>query len=145
MRLRIVSFKNKLLLYCNDGSTAIMDDGILRDLFVNHRMTKKFTGKDGRWDTEDERMSEAPGQTLVYVNDKNELCIVDSNPFCRLISDATRNEFITVAEYANRKKKSVARIKKLCNEERLAGAVKKGGQWFIPQNAPYPKDGRKKQ
>ena len=144
MRLRIVSYKNQLLLYCNDGSTAIVDDDLLRDLFVNHRTTKKFIGNDGRWDTEFKRMEDAPGHTLVYVNSANELCNKDSNPFCRLITDATRNEFISAAEYAKRKKKSVARIKKLCSEERISGAVKKGGQWFIPRNAAYPKDRRKK-
>ena len=144
MRLRMVSYKSKLLLYCYDGTTAIVDDDLLRDIFVNHRTTSKFTGMDGRWDTEHDRMEDAPGHTLVYVNSQNVLCIKDSNPFCRLIADATRNEFISATEYAERKKKSVARIKKLCMEKRIPGAVKKGGQWFIPRNAAYPKDGRKK-
>ena len=144
MRLRMVSHKGILLLYCNDGTTAIVDDDLLRDIFVNHRANSKFTGTDGRWDNKHEKMEDVPGHTLVYVNSQNVLCIKDSNPFCRLIADVTRNEFISAAEYAERVKKSVARIKKLCAEKRIPGAVKKNGGWLIPRNAAYPKDGRKK-
>ena len=144
MYLRIVSYKDQLLLYCYDGSIAYVTDDILRNLFVNFRNAKNFRGVDGRWDTDGTKIEDVPGQTLIYVSKRNELCIIDSNPFAKLISDATRSEYISAAEYAKRKKKSNARIKKLCAEGRISGAVKKGGCWFIPKNAPYPKDKRKK-
>ena len=144
MYLRIVSYKGELLLYCYDGSSSFVTDDILREIFVNFRRAKSLRGNDRRWDSENDSILDAPGQTLAYVSKKNELCIVDSNPFAKLISEVTRNEYISAAEYAKRKKKSVARIKRLCAEERITGALKKGGSWFIPKSTPYPKDKRKK-
>ena len=88
MYLRIVSYKDQLLLYCHDGSTVYITDDILHELFVNFRNPKKFCGIDERWNAEFDSRENAPGQTLAYINNKMELCIVDSNPFAKLISDA---------------------------------------------------------
>ena len=89
-------------------------------------------------------MDTIPGNTLAYVNENNELCITDANPFYKLISSVGNDEYITLKEYCEMYGRGESRIKKLCDEQKITGAIKKGGCWFIPINAPYPEDGRRK-
>ena len=142
MKLRVVSKGEHLLLYCSDQTILKIDDDTLRLLFIGYKNESSFSGQDGKWD-EYENIEDAPGKTLAYVNDNDELCIVDANPFYKLISSVGNSEYITLKEYAEMHSKGEARIKVLCKNQQLAGAVRKGGCWFIPINAPYPQDGRK--
>lgn len=144
MKLRLVSLDGKMLLYCMDGSVLSMDDQNLKLLFINYQNPSFFKGEKNRWDNDCKEMDSAPGRTLVYVNEKNELCIADANPFYKLMTTVGNNEYITVKEYADLHKRHEARIKVLCKDHKLTGAIRKGGCWFIPINAPYPEDGRKK-
>lgn len=144
MKLRVVSKDKELLLYCLDGTIQKLNDDALKMLFIGYPNTSMFSGKDGYWNTTKLSMEEAPGTTVAYVNDENELCIGDANPFYKLISSAGNSEYITVQEYAKMHNKGEARIKVLCSEYLLSGAVKRGSRWFIPINAPYPKDKRSK-
>lgn len=143
MKLRLVYHNENLLIYCNDGTIKKVDDDSLKLLFIGYQQYSSFSGNDGRWD-EHNCIEAAPGKTLAYVNDDNELCIVDANPFYKLVSTVGNSEYITLKEYAEMHSKGEARIKVLCKENKLAGAVRKGGCWFIPINAPYPKDNRSK-
>lgn len=144
MKLRMVSLEGKLLLYCIDGSILRVDDQNLKMLFINYQSPAAFTGQDGRWNDDCKDIEKAPGRTLVYVNEKNELCIVDANPFYKLMTTIANEEYVTLKEYATFHNRGEARIKILCKDHKLTGAIRKGGCWFIPINAPYPEDGRKK-
>ena len=142
MKLRLVLKNDVLLLYCADKTILNIDDTSLRLLFIGYKDVSLFSGSDGQW-SEYDAMEEAPGKTLAYVNENDELCIVDANPFYKLVSSVGNSEYITLKEYAEMHSKGEARIKVLCKANKLAGAVRKGGCWFIPINAPYPQDGRK--
>ena len=56
-------------------------------------------------------------------------------------------EYLTVAEIAELWGMSSRRVRILCNEGRVEGAIMKGSIWLIPENAPKPNPntrGRKK-
>ncbi len=141
MKLRLVKKDGQLVLLCADGTIAIADNALLRELFVCFKSPSSFTGKLGRWDNEGVLIEDVKGTTVAYVNDENELCLID-NPFLALMQNLAADEYITLHEYAEIHQKNDNRIKTLCREERIPGAIKKAGKWFIPKHAPYPKDAR---
>lgn len=141
MKLRLIKKDGLYLLLCADGTTAIADDALLRELFVCFKTYSSFCGNQGRWDQESNTMENVKGNTLAYVNDDNELCLVE-NPFLSLMQNLADDEYITLHEYAELHQKNDNRIKALCREERIPGAIKKAGKWFVPKHAPYPKDAR---
>lgn len=53
-------------------------------------------------------------------------------------------DFISVQEAALKWGISERRIQKLCEEERIPGAVRFGRMWLIPKEASKPEDARRK-
>lgn len=141
MKLRLIKKDSKLLLLCNDGTMADADERILRLLFVCYKDISAFNGQHGLWNSECKSMDLYPGTTIAYVNDSNQLCLVE-NPFIALMQNLSDDEYITLHEYAVIHGKNDNRIKLLCREERIPGAIKKAGKWFVPRHAPYPQDAR---
>ena len=141
MKLRLIKKDGQHLLLCADGTIAQADDRIMRELFVCFKTPSSFSGNYGHWDQESTTMESVKGNTMAYVNEENELCLVE-NPFLSLMQNLADDEYITLHEYAEIHQKNDNRIKALCREERIPGAIKKAGKWFIPKHAPYPKDAR---
>ena len=141
MKLRLIKRDRKLLLLCADGSIATANDNVLRKLFVCFNTPEAFRGEDGRWKYGNTEIAAVDGTTVAYVNEENHLCLVE-NPFVSLMQNVVDDEYITLHEYAEIHQKNDNRIKALCREERIPGALKKAGKWFIPKHAPYPKDAR---
>ena len=141
MKLRLIKKDGQHLLLCADGTIAYVDDRVMRELFVCFKNPSSFSGSYGRWDQEAVAMESIKGNTMAYVNEENELCLVE-NPFLSLMQNLADDEYITLHEYAEIHQKNDNRIKALCREERISGAIKKAGKWFIPKHAPYPKDAR---
>lgn len=141
MKLRLIKKDGQLILLCPDGTKAVADNALLRKFFVSFKTPMSFSGNNGRWDQDAITMGDIKGMTLAYVNDKNELCLIE-NPFISLMQNLADDEYITLHEYAELHQKNDNRIKALCREERIPGAIKKAGKWFIPKHAPYPKDAR---
>ena len=54
-------------------------------------------------------------------------------------------EYISCAEAAAKWGISERRVQKLCESERIPGAVKFSRVWLIPKDAEKPVDGRRKQ
>lgn len=52
------------------------------------------------------------------------------------------DNYITLAEVAKNWELSTRRIRKLCEEERVKGAIKFGRNWAIPVSSIKPKDMR---
>ena len=52
------------------------------------------------------------------------------------------NNYITLAEVAEKWNLSSRRVRKLCEDGRIEGAIKFGRNWAIPQNADKPTDKR---
>lgn len=54
------------------------------------------------------------------------------------------DDYLTIQQVAEKWGVSIRRINTLCNEGRIAGAVKFGNTWAIPKSAEKPMDGRVK-
>lgn len=141
MKSRLIRQKGKLLLLLSDGTIAKATEGILKQLFISFSNVDTINGKDGRWDTDHLNIEDVKGKTLAWVDDKGILCIKE-NPFTALIQNIVDEEYVTLQEYAKMHGRNDNRIKVLCKEERIPGAQKKAGKWFIPKHAPYPEDAR---
>ena len=81
------------------------------------------------------------GETIAYINDDYELCIVNDKLFAEILTYNKFN-FISVKEYALKHDKSESIIKRHCREERIKGVVNIGSTWLIPDDAEYPLDTR---
>ena len=46
-------------------------------------------------------------------------------------------EYLTVKQVAQLAEVDESRVRVLCGQKRFAGAVKRGGVWFIPKDAAY--------
>lgn len=141
MKARLIRQKTKQLLLLPNGTVAIANEIVLKQLFLFFNDLSLITGKDGRWDDDCLRMEDVKGKTLAWVDDNNVLCVKE-NPFTPLIHNIVDEEYITLHEYAEMHGKNDNRIKLLCREGRIAGATKKAGKWFVPKHAPYPQDAR---
>ena len=86
-------------------------------------------------------MEDHPGKSLAWVDDDGQLIIAE-NVFISLLAAVVEDDYITVQEYAKINGRSEARIKALCTEGRIPGAMKKGNRWFIPRNSELPQDAR---
>lgn len=142
MKTRLVRYYGKLRLLYADGTFEAADDSILKMLFVGYMGADRFgKGKAGRWDTEHKSMEDAPGKTLAWVDDEYRLIIIE-NVFVPLVQSVAEEDYVTVQEYAVAHGLCDSRVKVLCREGRLAGAVRKGNRWFIPRSSELPKDAR---
>lgn len=141
MKARLIQFNKKTLLLCTDGTIANADEAMLKRLFVGFTVADKFHGKDGRWDEACNDMKNYKGRDLAWVDDNN-LLVIKENPFICLVESVVDEDYVTIQEYADEHGRFESRIKTLCQEGRIPGAIKKGNRWFVPRNAPYPKDAR---
>ncbi len=141
MKARLIKSYNKIQLLCADGTIINAKDDTLRRLFVGFSAAHLFHGKDGRWDEECNNMEDYRGKSMAWVDDDG-LLVIKDNPFISLVEAVVDDDYITIQEYAKEQSRHEARIKRLCQEGRIPGAVKKGSRWFVPRNAPYPQDAR---
>lgn len=141
MKARLITRYRKLYLLCSDGTIEEADDEVLRKLFVGFSGAERFHGKDGRWDAKCVNMKDYPGKSVAWVDDDGKFIILE-NVFIPLVQSVIEEDYITVQEYAAEQNKSETLIKRLCREERIPGAIKKSGKWFIPRLSPLPPDAR---
>ena len=140
MKIRLVTLKKDTLLYCKNGSILKVTEENLKRLFENFKNTNSFKGNDGFWNSNIADIEHAPGITIAYVDDTNKLVVLDSNIFKGLFKEEI--QYLSATEYANKVGKSRPSIKNMCAAGRIPGAYKTSSGWLIPENAPYPKDGR---
>lgn len=139
---RLIRYDNgRLYFFCMDGTIARADSDFLVRLLTTFQDHDSFSGTVGRWDIETDNMFKIYAETLAYINDRR-LIIVDGSAFSSILKEAITTIHITTAEYAALYDKSPSRVKQLCAEGKIAGAVKKGNKWFIPKTAEYPFDNR---
>ena len=136
---RLIKVNKDMFFLCMDGTVAIADDIMLIRIFTGFREPEKLSGNHGIWNRFGINMEDVPGETLAYIW-HDMLHIQDSSAFNSLLSMVNPNEYISVSDYAKKNERSVSRIKKLCSENRIPGAIQMGGQWFIPKKASYPVD-----
>ena len=141
MKARLIRYYGKLHLLCADGTIADVTDNLLRRLFVGYVGADKLRGKAGCWKDEYDKMEAHPGKSLVWVEDDSTL-VIKENVFIPFVASVKEDDYVTAQEYAEHCGRCVARVKTLCQDGRIPGAIKKSGRWFIPRHAPFPDDAR---
>lgn len=140
MKLRLVRRYKAFHIYCSNGSILNPTEEDLKNLLTCFKKPNIFKGDAGFWRNQIANMEDAPGETLAYIDDTNKLVILDEKIFLNILKDDKK--YISASEYAEKHGKSRATIKKMCLTERINGAYKTSSGWLIPENAPYPEDGR---
>lgn len=142
MKLRLLKQRNKVLLYCPNGTILIPTEDDLSRLLTSFSKPQHFVGNAGRWNTNMAKMEDGTGETLAYVDDTYKLIILNEQTFSGLVKPAVK--YISASEYAILHDKCRATVKNLCVAGKLLGAYKTSSGWLIPENTPYPADGRTK-
>ena len=140
MKLRLVRQYKTLHIYCSNGTILNPSEKDLIKLISSFKKPNAFKGSNGYWNGNIFDMKDAPGETLAYIDDTNKLVILDEKIFSTIIKSDIK--YISATEYANKVGKSRPSIKNMCAAGRIQGAYKTSSGWLIPENAPYPEDGR---
>ena len=140
MKARLIKCNEQIQLLLCTGRILTVDKSEARTFLLNFDDKKYYKGT-GTWDYEDLTMEEYAGETIAYVDDRNILRVKNS-ALLRNIFETNSTKWLTVKEYAELHGKKTAIVRRLCSQERLTGAVYKGGAWLIPADCPYPRDER---
>lgn len=85
-------------------------------------------------------IGKAEGELLATLNDQKELTLYTAAFLNDIFFD--ESAYVSIQEYADMHGKKRAIVSRLCNDGRISGAIRKGTKWYIPKDAPYPKDCR---
>lgn len=140
MKARLIKTGSTLKLLFISGTSRIVDEDIAWRFFLNPGSFIKEDIAANPY-VKPSFLAQQGGITLAYVSDLDELVIKDISFFRDIIIEK-KFDFLTIDEYAllHGKKRSI--IVRLCESNRLPGALKKGSMWFIPNDTPYPSDAR---
>ena len=139
MKLRLIKTKEGMKLLCLNGSMMDVDKDVLVKLLTCFKRPWLFDGKDGYWSTNVSDINDVKGETLAYVDYRDDLVIINGNAFIELVE---HKEYISAAEYAEMHSKGKAIVKRNCKDGRIPGAKLLSTGWIIPKDAPYPPDSR---
>ena len=139
MKLRLIKAKNEMQILCSNGSIIEANHKTLSELLVGFKKYFDFKGSEKFWSNTCSNMEDVKGETLAYVDDRGALVILNQNTFASVVM---HENYISTTEYANKVGKSRPSIKNMCAAGRIPGAYKTSSGWLIPENAPYPEDGR---
>lgn len=139
MKLRLIKTKKETQILCSNGSIIEATPKTLSELLVGFKRSFVFKGNERFWSNTCSNIEDVKGETLAYVDDRGALVILNQDAF---VSVVMRDNYISTTEYANKIGKSRPSIKNMCAAGRIPGAYKTSSGWLIPENAPYPEDGR---
>lgn len=142
MKLRLLKRKKSICIFCQNGTILNPSQEDLIRLLTAFSKPQTFKGNDGYWNTAFPNMEDADGETLAYIDDANKLIVLNENTFSKIIRK--EEKYISASEYAVLHGKCRATVKNLCVAGKLPGAYKTSSGWLIPENTPYPEDGRTK-
>lgn len=140
MKARLLRDSNEIKLILCSGKVMLMDNDAIRDFFCSYKNTQNFDMVNVIPEFVD-RMILSPGETLAYINDRDEFVVCDPHFFKGLFT-ISAVDYITAQEFAERHQKTSVIIKRYCRENRIPGAIKLAGRWCVPENAKYPEDAR---
>ena len=131
------------LLSCNGKISQLTIDEAYT--FLTHYDDSQYYIGQGTWDDSVVTMKRYSGETVATVNDNAVLCVENADLYRSIIEchHANLDDYLTVAEYAEKYGRKIGIIRRFCREGRLPGTVLKGQSWLIPKDCPYPKDERK--
>lgn len=140
MKARLVRKDGQLELLLCTGRIRWLDETKARRFIENYDDKSYYSGKD-KWDYPIP-IEDYGGTTLAIVNDEGNL-IIYSPEFFRTILYTSPTKYLTTAEYAEKHGKKRGIVSRFCRDGRIDGAIQKGPAWLIPEDAPYPEDGRR--
>jgi len=140
MKARLVKRNDMLQLLQRNGKVKTVVLSEVRDFIKNCKNRNLLEGPD-IWLTMPVSMDQYEGETLLYVTDKEEV-IFESIEFLAELLNSEKSKYITIAEYAEKHGRSFGAVSKMCRNKRIPGLIKKGRNWLIPEDAPYPSDAR---
>lgn len=145
MQARIVKLNENYFILFLDGSISVCGKREFNLFMKSSKNITDYSGGINRWDTQYKNMEDYPGETISVITDDGSILIKDLTPFRFLFTYNQETEKdISASDYAKKHGKSVEQIKVLCRNNKIKGARKFGRDWLIPENAPYPEDGRKR-
>ncbi len=145
MLSRIVKNNNNFQILYIDGTYSVCSKREFNLFLKDFKNISNYSGGSHHWDIDCDNMEDFPGETIAQVNDDKSLTVFEMKPFDFLfVYEDKVDKDISATEYAIKHNKSVEQIKVLCRKNKIKGARKFGRDWLIPENAPYPEDGRKK-
>lgn len=140
MKARLLQYEGVLqLLLCNGKIKTVSPADAYE--FLIHFDNQSYYSGPGKWDYEGVTMESFRGETIATVSDTGILSVENAESFRTILTSAER-KLLTVGEYAELHKKQISVIRRLCQQNRIAGAYLKGNTWLIPEKAPYPPDER---
>lgn len=136
LKARLLYHNDEIVLLKRNGEIHHISASEAREFLLNFSDPSYYTGK-GTWDFDGVTMETYPGKTIACVNDQGFMIVNNSDLFKKVIMDGEA-DFLSVAEYATLHGKSVAMIRRLCQQGRIPGAFQKGYVYLIPAHAKYP-------
>ena len=109
--------------------------------FLLHYDDPQFYDGNSTWDDDTISMSDYSGQTIAIVSDQRVLEVHNPRLY-RLLLCPQEVALLTIPEYAKKHGKKPAIVRRFCLAGRIPGTTQKGSRWLIPEDAPYPIDGR---
>ena len=146
--IRVNGLEEDLVLLPDKTVTRAYGE-LLKAFFLDFKQIEQLSifrnGQHGKWDNDDPMIMKPSTIIYAYITDSDDLIVYDSSPFrdalLSLGGGHTEN-LIDAREYALRHGKSIEQIKVYCRNGRLKGARQIGKCWAIPEDTPYPEDGR---
>ena len=137
MEYKLIKMDNEYYLVLATGEIKVLTVKQVRSLILNF---DSFEIDESMLLVAAPNFDVSMGEYLASVNNDHTLTFYNSS----LLNDIFFDEsaYIGVQEYAEMHGKKRAIVSRLCNDGRISGAIRKGTKWYIPKNAPYPKDCR---
>ncbi len=135
MKLRLIKTKSGIQLLCPNGTIINANRDVLIKLLTSFKFSRRFDGKDGYWNNFIIDMDDVKGETLAYVDSRNNLVVINCDTFLDAVQS---KDYISATEYANIHNKDKAIVKRHCMNGRIPGAELHSLGWLIPRDAPYP-------
>ena len=147
MKAAVISVNgtDEVLMLLPDHTVAKATEERLKSFLLDfkemYHMDLFKDGDQGQWDKDDPLIMKSTTFIFAYITDSDELIVYDSMPFQNAFQNKT-STLIDAREYAAKHGKSIEQIKVYCRSGRLKGARLIGKSWAIPEDTPYPEDGR---
>lgn len=144
MLLRLIKDKDKYFMLFQSGHIQEIKSEQIYDLLSDFRSFSLQVPLTNR--TFEGNIENYEADTIAYINDNRELCIVDMEPFKQFIIDSDKNidNLLSASEYAERVGRTKRQVLFHLTDDRIPGAIKFGRDWFIPKSSveKYPDDNR---
>lgn len=138
---KIVLIKNEYLLCLCGNKPKKLSLLELRDFLETFNDKRHYPEDDA--DNEYGVLAPANGELLAEVSADYKLTLV-SPKLLSVVFVAKEPRYLTIDEYAALVGRGHNMVGRLCRNGRIPGVRKQGSRWLIPEDAPYPQEGRKR-